>query len=62
MKGAELIRILTRAGWYVDRHRGGSHMIMRHPVQQGFLVVPSHGSKEVGTGLARSLLKQAGLS
>lgn len=50
-----------QGGWYIDRHRGGSHMIMRHPDRPGFLVVPRHGSKEVGTGLAKSILKQAGL-
>lgn len=61
MKSAELIGILVKSGWYVDRHRGGSHMIMRHRDRPGFLVVPSHGSKEVGTGLAKSILKQAGL-
>ena len=50
-----------QGGWYIDRHRGGSHMIMRHPNRPGFPVVPRHGSKEVGTGLAKSILKQAGL-
>lgn len=61
MKSAELIRILIRNGWYIDRHNGGSHMIMWHPKRTNFLVVPKHGSKEVGTGLAKSILKQAGL-
>jgi predicted RNA binding protein YcfA (HicA-like mRNA interferase family) len=61
MKNSELHRILMRAGWYVDRQRGTSHIIMKHPDRTDFIVVPKHGSKEVGTGLAASILKQAGL-
>ncbi|WP_188815591.1 type II toxin-antitoxin system HicA family toxin [Hymenobacter cavernae] len=61
MKSSELLRKLERAGWYVTR-QSGSHMIMRHPEKPGMLVVPSHGSAEVGKGLAAKILKEAGLS
>jgi len=47
-------------GWEEIRQKG-SHIIMRHPIKNGQLVVPDHGSKEVGTGLANKILKEAGL-
>lgn len=62
MKSSELLRKLQRAGWYVVR-QAGSHLTLRHPDRPGEqLTFPSHGSAEVGKGLAAKLLKQAGLS
>lgn len=60
MKSNELIRELRHAGWYTDR-QSGSHMIMKHPDRDDFLVVPNHGSKEVGKGLEQRIRRQAGL-
>ncbi|MBI2268798.1 MAG: type II toxin-antitoxin system HicA family toxin [Bacteroidetes bacterium] len=60
MKSSELIRTLKKDGWFVIR-QAGSHMIMRHPTKSGQIVVPSHGSQEVGKGLQNKILKDAGL-
>ncbi len=60
MKSSELLRILKQDGWFEKRQKG-SHVIMVHSTKKGFLVVPKHGSAEVGTGLANKILKQAGL-
>jgi len=60
MKCRELIKILKRDGWFVFR-QSGSHMIMRHMTKEGQIVVPDHGSDEVGTGLQNKILKDAGL-
>ena len=60
MKSSELLRILKQDGW-AEKRQNGSHIIMVHPTKQGFLVVPNHGSAEVGTGLLNKLLKQAGI-
>ncbi|WP_375418648.1 type II toxin-antitoxin system HicA family toxin [uncultured Hymenobacter sp.] len=65
MKSSELLRRLLADGWYKLR-QDGSHITMAHPTKKaltrsGYLSVPSHGSKEVGKGLAAALLKQAGL-
>jgi predicted RNA binding protein YcfA (HicA-like mRNA interferase family) len=57
MKYNELIQKLEADGWYL--HRQGKHRIYRHPVK-GQLTVPFH-SKEVPTGTAQRLLKDAGL-
>ncbi len=58
MKYSELLRLLKSDGWFVVRQEG-SHMMMRHPVKKGQLVVPNHGSKDVKKGLLAVLLKMA---
>lgn len=60
MKSSELIRILKKDGWFVLRQKG-SHMIMRHPIKLNQITVSSHGSHEVGKGLANKILNDAGL-
>lgn len=61
MKSSELFRLFTKAGWKVVRQDGTSHRIMRHPDHEELISLPFHGAKEVSTGLANKLLKQAGL-
>ncbi|MBX9783692.1 MAG: type II toxin-antitoxin system HicA family toxin [Chitinophagaceae bacterium] len=60
MKCSELIRLLKRDGWFVVRQTG-SHMMMHHPAKRGQIVVPNHGSQEIGKGLERKIKKDAGL-
>lgn len=60
MKSKQLIKMLTDDGWYTVRQKG-SHMVMKHDTKKGTLIVPNHGSAEVGTGLEMKLLKQAGI-
>ena len=60
MKSSELIRKFERGGW-VEVRQSGSHKIFKHPNSELTISVPAHGSKEVPTGLAKKLLKQAGL-
>lgn len=57
--GAETVRKLRKVGWEVAR-RKGSHVMM---VKEGYkytLSVPQH--PELGPGILRNLIKQAGLS
>lgn len=35
--------------------------MMAHPTKEGQIVVPDHGSSEMASGTARSIMKQAGL-
>lgn len=60
MKCSALIRMLQQAGWFVVSQRG-SHMKMRHADNDIVLIVPNHGSQEVGKGLELKILKDAGL-
>lgn len=59
VNSAELIKKLERLGW-VWRGVKGSHHIYTHPTRPGHISVP-HPRKDLGTGLAHKLLKQAGL-
>ncbi|MEO8588807.1 MAG: type II toxin-antitoxin system HicA family toxin [Flavobacteriales bacterium] len=61
MKCSEPLRKLKRAGWYPVRQKG-SHVLMEHPTKPGQIVVPDHGSSELASGTARSIMKKAGLS
>jgi predicted RNA binding protein YcfA (HicA-like mRNA interferase family) len=57
--GAEAVRKLQRAGWTVARQRG-SHVMMVKPGYEYTLSIPQHD--ELGPGLLRKLIRQAGLS
>jgi predicted RNA binding protein YcfA (HicA-like mRNA interferase family) len=34
---------------------------MKHPMKNGLIVLPNHGSSEIGTGLKNKILKDAGI-
>ena len=59
MNSTELIKQLEQAGWTL-RGIKGSHHVYTHPTRGGHLSVP-HPKKDLGAGLTRKLLKQAGL-
>ena len=59
MKSVDLIRVLTKAGWSLDRVRG-SHHAFNHAHRLGHIVVP-HPKKELGKGLVAAIRKQAGI-
>lgn len=62
MKWSELKRKLRKEGFVFLREAKGSHEVWHHPDRPNSeMVLTSHDSKEVGTGLANKLLKQAGL-
>jgi mRNA interferase HicA len=60
MKCSELLRLLLKDGWTVVSTKG-SHMKMKHPQKPGMLIFPDHGSHEMGKGMERKILKEAGL-
>ncbi|NOS90784.1 MAG: type II toxin-antitoxin system HicA family toxin [Cyclobacteriaceae bacterium] len=60
MKSSELLRMLLQDGWYSVGQKG-SHVKLRHAVKSGVIIFPNHGNHEVGKGLEKKLLKQAGL-
>jgi len=60
MKCSELLRILRKNGWYVMTQKG-SHLKLGHPDKGNRIIFSNHGSQEVGKGLERRILKEAGL-
>jgi predicted RNA binding protein YcfA (HicA-like mRNA interferase family) len=59
MKSAELVKLLEQAGWKLITVRG-SHHIFRHTQRPGHISVP-HPRKDLGIGLVKKLMKQAGI-
>ena len=55
----EIIDLLKKAGFVLDRVKG-SHHIFYHPVTKKRAVVP-HPKKDLPTGTANTILKQAGI-
>jgi predicted RNA binding protein YcfA (HicA-like mRNA interferase family) len=59
MNARELIRRLELAGWIEVRQKG-SHRHFKHAEHAFIVTVPIHKG-DLGKGLARAILKQAGL-
>jgi predicted RNA binding protein YcfA (HicA-like mRNA interferase family) len=58
VSGDDIVKAMRKIG-YVWDHTEGSHMILLHPAK-GRLSVPGHD--ELGPGLLRSLIRDAGLT
>lgn len=59
MRSKELIKQLEAAGWEVVRVKGSHHQL-KHPERLGTITVP-HPKKDLGIGLIRKIMKEAGL-
>ena len=57
--GAEAVRKFQRVGWTIARQKG-SYVMLTKPDYQWTLSIPQHS--ELGPGLLRKLIRQAGLS
>ena len=55
----DLIKVLMVHGWRLNRSKG-SHHVYTHPGRSGHITVP-HPKKDLGQGLVKSILKQAGI-
>ena len=58
MTGREVIKLLEKNGWLLDRIRGSHHIMIK---DDKTLSVPLHGSKDLGKGLLNRLLKDGGI-
>jgi predicted RNA binding protein YcfA (HicA-like mRNA interferase family) len=59
ISGQELVRVLLRVGFVVNRQRG-SHIVLRRGDPYARVVVPDH--KRVRPGTLRQILTEAGLT
>ena len=55
----EVLRALTRDGWYITRQSG--HTILGHPSKPGIIPVPRH-RRPLKQGTLRSIVDAAGLT
>jgi predicted RNA binding protein YcfA (HicA-like mRNA interferase family) len=60
LTGTDLISILKKIGFAVDRQRG-SHVFMKHPDGRG-TVIPVHAKETIGSGLFSKILRDVDLS
>ncbi len=58
MTGKELIKLLEKSGWSIDRIRGSHYIIIKGPLT---LSVPVHGKKDLPAGILHRLMKDGGL-
>ncbi len=54
----ELMKVLTKDGWYIDRVRG-SHHILKHPTKNGRVTIALH-KEDLKPKTLQTILKQAG--
>lgn len=59
MNSRGLIRLIEVSGWQLVRVRGSHHQF-KHPTKPGLVTVP-HPKKDLGIGLVKAILKQAGI-
>jgi predicted RNA binding protein YcfA (HicA-like mRNA interferase family) len=57
----ELVRFLKKNGFKEDRQKG-SHLTLRHPERNITITIPMHTGCDIGRGLARRILADAGFS
>lgn len=58
LTGMELVKLLIKEGWTVDRVSGSHHIMVKGDKT---VSVPVHAGKAIPAGLLNKLLKQAGL-
>jgi predicted RNA binding protein YcfA (HicA-like mRNA interferase family) len=59
MSGREIVKIMKRNGWILDRISGSHHVMVKEGLRS--IPVPVHGKKDIPKGLAIAILKQAGI-
>ena len=60
LTGTDLISILKKIGFAVDRQRG-SHVFMKHPDGRA-TVIPVHAKETIGPGLFSKILRDVDVS
>lgn len=60
VSGDEIVRFLLKRGFVILR-RTGSHIVLVGPAGEQ-VVVPAHRGRDLGRGIAVSILKDAGFS
>lgn len=60
VKPKDLIRVLEKKGWQLDRTRGSHHIMVNSELRKA-VTVPVH-NRELKTGTLLSILRSAGIS
>jgi len=57
--GRQLIKIMKRNGWILDRVSGSHHVMIKEGRRS--IPVPVHGQRDLPKGLVNAILRQAGI-
>lgn len=60
IKSRQLIRVMERRGWELDRVRG-SHYVMKHHAERRSIPVPVH-NRDLAPGTLHGILKNANIT
>ncbi|HNW29069.1 MAG TPA: type II toxin-antitoxin system HicA family toxin [Clostridia bacterium] len=58
MTGKELVKLLKKDGWTLDRIKGSHHIMIKGTMT---LSVPVHGNRDLPAGILHRLMKDGGL-
>ena len=58
MTGKNLVRLLKKNGWILDRIQGSHHVMKKDSKTE---TVPMHGNKDLPIGLVDAIMKRTGL-
>jgi predicted RNA binding protein YcfA (HicA-like mRNA interferase family) len=61
VKVSEILRLIGRDEWYLDRQKGG-HRQYKHPSKRGLVTVAGKPSDDLSLMTRDSILRQAGLN
>jgi predicted RNA binding protein YcfA (HicA-like mRNA interferase family) len=61
-KVRDILKMLGRNGWFLERQAGTSHRQFRHAIKKGTVTVNGHVGDTLPHWLVGSILKQAGLT
>jgi predicted RNA binding protein YcfA (HicA-like mRNA interferase family) len=61
-KVRDILKMLRKNGWSLERQEGTSHRQFRHAVKKGTVTVNGHEGDTLPHWLVGSILKQAGLT
>jgi predicted RNA binding protein YcfA (HicA-like mRNA interferase family) len=60
VSGPEMCRLIEANGWVLQRIKG-SHHIYSKPGERKIISVPVHGNRDLKTGLANRIARDAGI-
>jgi len=60
MKIRNIIKIITKDGWFLDRTKG-SHKQFKHKTKSGLVTISGKPNDDIAPGTLNSILKQAQL-
>jgi predicted RNA binding protein YcfA (HicA-like mRNA interferase family) len=59
MRGDELVKLLKKNGWTLNRISGSHHIMVKEGRRS--VPVPVHGKRDLPKGLVAAIIKQAGI-